>query len=156
MANYRNEIERMITKIIQNGIHYDKNGFGKNKFYKELSLLDLIILKKIDQPEITTIKSINEDLEIDRNAINSVINKFTSKGIVEKELSLDDKRKVKFVMTEKGKEKYRMIKEYENQYIEFILESMTINEEKAILKFLSKVNQLSINPDTLYNGKRFK
>ncbi|RKD23598.1 DNA-binding transcriptional regulator, MarR family [Caminicella sporogenes DSM 14501] len=144
MANYYKEINKMIEKIIHNIIVLDKRGFKLGLKGEVLSFLDIYIIKIIGQNSMMSIYNLVNKTGVDRGIIASVVNKMVAGGYFKKEKSKDDKRVYMVMLTEEGKKVYDKIIDNQNNLLEFILSDITLNEEKALLKFLSKVNQKTI------------
>lgn len=141
MANYYKEINKMLEKLVHRVLIYDRAGFKNGVKTEELSLLDIYILKKIGEAESKKIYELVNEMEIDRGIIASSTNKLVSYGYVEKEKSREDKRVYVLRLTEQGKRLWHKNNERHGELLNFVLADITLNEEKAILKFLSKINQ---------------
>lgn len=151
VANYYYEIGKMIDKIIHKVLLYDKKGFEIRGKGEALSLLDIHILKNIGEGENKKIYELVEDMGMDRGLVASGIKKLMSNGYIIKSKSEKDKRVYILKLTEKGKEMYEESLMIKKQVLEFILKDVSLNEEKAILKFLSKMNQATL----LYDKKEW-
>ncbi|SHK16417.1 DNA-binding transcriptional regulator, MarR family [Paramaledivibacter caminithermalis DSM 15212] len=143
VANYYNEINKMMEKIIYKVFVLNKKGLTFGKKNKELSILDAFIIKKIGSANEKSIYSLVKEIEIDRGVIASIINKLLANGYIIKQKSKEDKRINMVLLTEEGKEIYDIIMERQKEFFDFVLNDVTLNEEKAILKFLSKIHQKS-------------
>lgn len=141
MANYYNEINRMIEKIAHKVLISDKRKFKVGRKNQEFSLLEMFIIKKIGKNEIKSIYELVKEMEIDRGLVTSIIKKLVITGYIKKEKAQEDKRVNMLRLTVSGKEIYNEIIVGQQEFFEFILSDVTLNEEKAILKFLSKINQ---------------
>ncbi|WP_432407222.1 MarR family winged helix-turn-helix transcriptional regulator [Wukongibacter sp. M2B1] len=141
MANYYKQINLMIEKIINKILIADKKGFSIGRKNEELSLLDIFVIKKIGSNNMKPIYSLVKETEIDRGVISSIINKLAANGYIKKEKAKEDKRVNMVILTDEGEEVYNKILRGQSEILDFILNDITLNEEKAILKFLSKVNQ---------------
>ncbi|SKC55252.1 MarR family winged helix-turn-helix transcriptional regulator [Maledivibacter halophilus] len=141
MANYYNEINRMIEKIAHKVLISDKRKFKVARKNQEFSLLEMFIIKKIGKNEIKSIYELVKEMEIDRGLVTSIIKKLVITGYIKKEKAQEDKRVNMLRLTVSGKEIYNEIIVGQQEFFEFILSDVTLNEEKAILKFLSKINQ---------------
>ena len=141
MANYYNEINEMMEKIINRFLVIDKRGFRLGKKNEELSLLEIIVIKKIGISIMKPIYSLARETEMDRGVITSIINKLVASGYIKKEKAEEDKRVNMVTLTDKGEETYQKILNKQIEILDFVLNDITLNEEKAVLKFLSKINQ---------------
>jgi len=141
MANYYNEISNMIEKTIYRLMIADKNGLGIGTKNTDLSFLDIIVIKKIGDEEYVSQFSISKSTDISRGDITSIIKKLVACGYVTKKKSVEDKRANILTLTEEGKRVRKKIVDYQKCSIDYILHDITLNEEKAILKFLAKASQ---------------
>ncbi|MBF8982930.1 winged helix DNA-binding protein [Lutibacter sp. B2] len=144
MGNYYNEINIMVEKLMHKILVYDRKGFKIGTKSKELSLLDVYVLKAIGEEKEKKIYELLEEVEMDRGMVASIIKKLVLYAYVRKERSEDDKRAYILSLTEKGMDMYNKTLEIQENFLEFILSDITLNEEKAILKFLSKINQTTL------------
>ncbi|SHI64243.1 DNA-binding transcriptional regulator, MarR family [Geosporobacter subterraneus DSM 17957] len=144
MGNYYNEINRMMEKLIHKVLVYDRKGFKAGVKGEALSLLDLDILRRIEEQGCKKLYELVEEMEIDRGLISSCIQKLVLNSYLEKEKSKKDKRAYIVRLTELGRKMTATHLEKQKELLHLILDDMSLNEEKAILKFLSRVNQTSL------------
>ena len=146
MANYYNEINKMIEKTIYKLLIVEKEGLTNGRKKIDLGLLDIIVLKKIGDEESIKQFSIIRETDISRNKITPIIKKLVSKGYVAKDKSKIDKRVNMLTITDKGKKVREDMIGIQKEIMDYILHDITLNEEKAILKFLAKASQrININ-----------
>lgn len=143
MANYYKEISKMVDKLVHRALIADKKGFKTGIKGETLSLLEIHILRKISEKENKKIYELVEELEIDRGILSSSINRLTASQLIIKEKSKLDKRVFFLKLTEEGRVIVEKSLEKQKALLEHILSDVTLNEEKAILKFLSKMNQVT-------------
>lgn len=140
---YYNEIYEMSSKIFENIIL--KNKYNEIISIKKISFNDYILMKKMYTFSETTIKELYEETDINYNVLIKKIEDLKNIGIVSKENSKDDKRVKILKITDEGKEILIKVDAKINEKLKFIIKDFTVNEEKAVLKFLSKINQLAIS-----------
>lgn len=140
MANYTSEILVMMEKVGTMVVTQDKQGFYRSKLGSDYSLLDILIILYISR-ENRSIKDIVGHFGINRNMINSTVGSMVKRNILIKLKNEHDGRLQLLELTSKGMEILRVIEEEKNRELEFMLSEASINEEKAILKFLSKYIQ---------------
>lgn len=145
MANYYKEINHMMEKVLYKLIKYDKAGIKIVEKNEKYSFIDLMVIREIGKKGEITVFDLLSQIEVDRGILATSINRFTSSGYVVKERSKLDKRKFLLYLTEEGKNLCNLLNDLENDELGFILKDMTINEQKAILKFLSRLNQLTVD-----------
>lgn len=143
MAVYHDEIKKISEKIFKKIIQYSKMNF--NYQHKEYSFLDLIVLNMIYQEDANlTINQWIEELQVKPSECKASLNKLISFKTIERKKNINDHRQTFLLITEKGKKVMDSFYFSEEEFLEFVLKDMTVNEEKAILKFLSKLNQLTV------------
>ena len=141
MRNYYAQIHEYLEKLISNIIVLDKKGINTNGFY--LSITDLLILKLLGHGEGKKMFEVMDIINIDRNAFKTIINRLIIQDYVVKSRSNDDKRAYFLQLTDKGRRVFEEITDKEKQMIFSLLNDFTFNEEKAILKFLVKLEMLN-------------
>jgi DNA-binding MarR family transcriptional regulator len=144
MANYYKEINKMIERLVHRVLIYDRTGFKSGMKAETLSLLDVYILKKIGEVESKKIYELVHEMEMDRGIVASSTNKLVSCGFVEKQKSQEDKRVFILRLTEEGRHLWEKNQGVHAELLNVVLGDVTLNEEKAILKFLSKMNQRTL------------
>ncbi len=141
MANYYREINKIMEKLIYKFSILDKNGLSLGGKGGNLSFLEVHIIKEIGKSSVQSIYSLIKETEIDRNTITTITNRLVMSGYLEKQRSEEDKRVYMLTLTDSGREIYKRIILKEKEVLDFVLNDITLNEEKAVLKFLSKINQ---------------
>lgn len=141
MSNYHNQINNMLEKVIHRVILLDKKGIKVNSKGERISFFDLLIMRCIDSNHNYTIADVINDLEVDRGTVANYISRLIAMGYMEKSRSPLDKRMYILNLTEEGAKLIDGIKDKENDLTTFILGDLTINEKKASLKFMSRINQ---------------
>ena len=143
MAVYYNEIKKITEKIFQKFIQLSKYDLSYEA--KEYSFFELVLLKQIiNSKEKMTINQWLDEFDLKNQVVNSTLKKLISNGDLRKEKSETDHRKTFIIPTGKGKKVISLFYISEDKILDFVLKEMTVNEEKAILKFLSKLNQLTV------------
>lgn len=74
----------------------------------------------------------------------ALLQDYLKAGLVAKVADPDDARKRRLVLTEAGHRLRSRIAQSLNEAIEYVLADMTVNEEIAVLKFISRINQLTV------------
>jgi DNA-binding MarR family transcriptional regulator len=143
LAVYQREIKKISEKLIQKiENHMGSNIRILNRDYK---LSDLLILNQMAISEgERSIKSWAELLDIGQNETRAAIRRLVSWGDLERKKSSKDSREVLVGMTKRGYQVLEWFNDFEVALIDFVLRDLTVNEEKAVLKFLSKLNQLTV------------
>jgi DNA-binding MarR family transcriptional regulator len=149
MANYYDEIYDIIEQLVYKLLIYDNKGFRVAGKKETLSILDMQILQKICRNKEKKIYELIKETGLERRVISSIVQKLVMYSYIQKEQSKKDKRVYILKGTESGKKATNYIFKKQNEWLEFILEDMSLNEKKVILNFLNKINQKRNTPHVL-------
>jgi len=138
MANYSHEIMHMMDRFLIKILNQDKNGFYRQLTKYKFTLVDILLLRRLDEVGSERMNALIDYLEVDRNLFTTTMKKMMGLKLIKKVQDEDDGRGQKIEMTPDGKAFYETFKSESLKEMSFILNDLTINEEKAILKFLSK------------------
>lgn len=141
MRNFYVQIYEYLQKFVANIIILDKQGVNDNNCY--LSITDLLILKLLGNEHGKKMFEVMNALNIDRNTFKTIINRLISKGYISKNRCEDDRRAYILELTDKGKLFFDETINKEKEILFSLLDDFTFNEEKAILKFLVKLEMLN-------------
>lgn len=141
MSVYYNEINVMINKLVKKFVPKKDELYTINGI--EFSLSELLILKVIKTEKNCNIKLLHEILDLKYNYILRCINKMQMKDLIMKSPSAEDKRKKVICLTDVGEKVYSITEKNFQEKLSFIIKDLTVNEEKAVLKVLSRINQLT-------------
>ena len=141
MRNYYIQIYEYLQKFIAGIIILDKKGINNDNCY--LSITDLLVLKLLGSGHRKKMFEVIGDLGIDRNAFKTILNRLISRGYVDKSRCEDDKRAYNLELTDKGRLFFNRTIDKEKEILFSLLDDFTLNEEKAILKFLVKLDMLN-------------
>lgn len=141
MRNYYIQIYEYLQKFITGIIILDKKGIIDNNYC--LSVTELLILKLLGNGQGKKMFEVMNALSMDRNTFKTVINRLILKGCINKSRCEDDKRAYVLELTDKGKLLFDEIVDKEKKTLFSLLDDFTFNEEKAILKFLVKLEMLN-------------
>ena len=148
MNQYLMEITRMIDKLTVKSLHYEAEGVRVGKKNTSISLVDCFILKYFCEDQHTNQKiGIGElmlQMNLSRKSVSAAVLRLQTKGYIERRVDELDKRKFNILLTVEGERIGQGLKNKELDYLQFILRETTTNEQKAILKFLSRVNQVTV------------
>lgn len=140
MRNYYAQIYEYLHKFVTNIIILDKKGISDKKH--NLSVTDLLILKLLGSEHKKKMFEVMDALCIDRNVFKTVINRLISKGYINKSRCPEDRRAYILELTDKGKIFFDETIRKEKEVLFSLLDNFTFNEEKAILKFLVKLDMI--------------
>ena len=142
MAHYEKEILKLVKILLHKLFVYESESFvilGNKLNIEQLELLGMIAIE-----EGRSLSQYQQHFGYSRNVFSSCSKSLISKGLISKNTSQNDKRISNFFLTETGKRVSESALFFEKDLLSNILKDFTVNEEKAILKFLSKVNQVTV------------
>ncbi len=141
MANYTKEISHMLDRFQTKLLMQDKEGFYKKDLNLKLSMVELLTLRRIGELREVRLNDLIALLEIDRNLVNTTLKRLMALKLIGKEQDEADGRGQKVFLQPAGDVAYQKLLNSQGSEMAFVLSDVTINEEKAILKFLSKMVQ---------------
>ena len=141
MANYTREISHMMDRMLIKIMSQDKKGFYPNDLMHRMSLLDILVIKMIGESKDMQLNVLIRTLELDRNLIDVSVRNLIGLKLIMKKTGERDKREKYLALTQSGELIYEKLLSAQLSEMEFVLNDITINEEKTILKFLSKIVQ---------------
>lgn len=144
MSVYSNEINQMINKILEKAV-YKKND-EKVLLPKEITLLNFFILKRIDTKDQVVLTDLRDEIDIDYNTIRKEILDLEKFGLINRTEDPKDKRRRFIQVTKRGQKQIKEVNDLIENKLQFVINNFSVNEEKAVLKFLSRINQLTLTP----------
>jgi len=141
MANYTREISHMLDRLYTKVLSQDKNGYYRKTMKTKLNLAEMLLLRHVGIEGEVKLNHLIKVLEVDRNFVTTTVNRLVGMKVLTKRPDTSDGRSQMVSMTPSGKELYLALAEEQRKELAFILDDVTINEEKTILKFISKIVQ---------------
>lgn len=145
MANYYDEIGTLMRTVAHKLEIMNKKGISYGKGFEKLSVLETVIVTKVYGDESMSTKDLINEVGVDRGVTTTSINRLIKNNMLEKHQDQRDKRKFYVTLGKKGSELIKAMKLKEDDFLKFVLDEITINDAKAILKFLSKINQTTVD-----------
>jgi len=144
MSVYSNEINQMINKILEKAIY--KKDDEKALLPKEVTLLNFFILKRINAKEEVVLTDLRDEIGIDYNTIRKEICNLEKLNLIERNEDPEDRRRRFIQVTQRGRQQIKEVNYLIENKLQFVISNFSVNEEKAVLKFLSRINQLTLTP----------
>lgn len=141
MSVYQRDLSRMFKLLM---LKYETQiAFNKNidKKMDRFSILELTILEYLGVHDFVVIGDIMDIVSIKRGKVLGILKRLGESGFIVKVKNDSDKRSSYVELSEKGRLVLERYFKEEQEFLNFILTDMSINEEKTIVKFLSKINQ---------------
>ena len=137
MRNYYHQIYEYIEKLTQIMVLEDKKGMeAGGEFFQ---LLDLFFMSMLDHENGISIRNMVIKTGLKRNEVVATVKKLTEKGLLHKKMDPFDHRTKVLMLTEEGESLLQEFRSREQDQLFSLLNDFTFNEEKAILKFLVKM-----------------
>lgn len=150
MNSYRLSIERMLEKMITKVLRYDRMSFPVDDSQVRVTLIELWLLKELERQPLS-IQEIADRFDLNRDLVSRSLERLDRLGLAEKLISDEDKRLRRSGLSTEGKRLLAGWQEHEKGYLDYVLGEMTVNEQKAVLKFLSRMNQLTVGKYDLHD-----
>ncbi len=144
MANLYSEINNLLETLLKKLVAADKSGFKLNGKNDKYTLSEILVLMELLEGEISMLDLI-KSVEMDRGLISTSLTRLTNAGWMTKNRSEKDRRVFLLKLTDEGHGVATKVKAQFKDTIGLVLKDMTINEQKAVLKFLSKLNQTTVD-----------
>lgn len=141
MSVYSNEINQMVNKILEKAVY--KKDDEKSLLPKDITLLNFFILKRINVLNKVVLTDLKDEIGIDYNTLRKEIYDLENLGLIKRNEDPEDKRRKYIQLTLGGKNQINSLNELMKEKLQFVINNFSVNEEKAVLKFLSRINQLT-------------
>jgi len=133
-----------VTELIQQvrfGLRVDRLG-SWSKELEGIQLLDLHILKLVDQNPEIILKEIRQELNIPHSTLTSAINRLEKRGLIERVISQRDLRSFGLILTQNGCNIRKEHGRIDRLIAAKILEALDTEEERKVLTgLLEKINK---------------
>lgn len=134
-------ISGLISSVFYDIIKLEEN-FLKNNKYKDVSSKEIRTIEAIGINRPKSMGSIAKNLDITLGTLTVAITNLEKKGYVRREKSLNDKRVVNVMLTEKGKKLFRLHKRFKQNIMKSIVIDLTNQEKEIFNGALNRVSQI--------------
>ncbi len=141
MKKTLNTISGLISSVFYDIIKLEEN-FLKNNKYKDVSSKEVRTIEAIGINRPKSMGSIAKSLDITLGTLTVSITNLEKKGYVRREKSLNDKRVVNVMLTEKGKKLFRLHKKFKQNIMKSIIIDLTNQEKEIFNGALNRVSQI--------------
>lgn len=139
MSVYQSDIKRIMKQLL---LTYEtKIVHDKDRKIERIGAVELMILEHVSEHENTTQNDLLEIFPYKRAKLLGIIKKMLEYDYLVKKENPSDKRSHYLSLGLNGLALLENYGKHEEIFLDFVLRDMTINEEKAIVKFLSKIQQ---------------
>lgn len=143
MAVYQKEIRRLSEKLMQKMTHYlsgDIELMNQSYRWSDLMLLNQMI--QLEGP--LSVSEWSEVVDVRLKHLGPAFKRLTATGDLVRIKSPEDSRKVLVSVAPHGHLVHERFEQIEQELTDVVLRDLTVNEEKAVLRFLSRLNQLTV------------
>ncbi len=137
MAQYNKEIKKWLYIVLDKYIIYNEYKIPE----LDLSIEEMYILMRWDDG--ITMSEFLQIYGYERKKGQNILHELMHKRLIEKIKDPQDARKRMLFRTELGKSYEKQLTEGFEKVIDKLLSDLTLNEEKSVLKFISKIYQLT-------------
>jgi len=149
MSKYYFEIGTIMMKVMKKLLSTDQKKLQLQADKEGFSIRESFFIVELGDHDYMTFGQIEKSLDIDRKTLIALLNRLQKKKVIEKVASEADRRQQWIILTDKGKRAREELMEQGQQLLAFGLKDLTINEEKAVLKFFSKLLQTTVSAPEL-------
>lgn len=142
MAQYNREIKKWVRIILDKYIIYNEFNLSK----KSLGIEEMYILMRWDDG--ITSSEFLQFYGYERKKGQKIIDLLLQEKLIEKKRDSLDKRKRCLYRTPLGAEQADHLNQAYSDTIDSLLVDLSLNEEKSVLKFISKIYQMTQNKYT--------
>ncbi len=139
MSVYQKDIKRIMKQLML--VYETRTVYDKNRKLERFSAIELTLLEFIRDHKEVTQNDLLEVIDYKRAKLIGIIKKMIESDYLSKKDNPHDKRSNFLILGQRGIDILEMYGEHEAVFLDFVLRDMTINEEKTIVKFLSKIQQ---------------
>ncbi|MEN1761858.1 MarR family winged helix-turn-helix transcriptional regulator [Anoxynatronum sibiricum] len=137
MRHYYTQIHQYMERLISQVILTDRRELEVNG--GRMNLQEYLLLKKVRRDEGQTFQQMMEETGCSRNEVTAMVRRLLKQQLIQKGPASRDRRIRRLVLTEEGKGWLLRMEGMEQELLYGLLNEFTFNEEKAILKFLVKL-----------------
>jgi len=140
----------MIEKIMSKVLRYDRMSFPLDSQQHKVTLIELWLLKEL-QRQALSIQEISERFDLSRDLVSRSTERLERLGLIDRAVAQNDRRVRRVGLSVMGVQALESWQSHEKAYLDYVLGEMTVNEQKAVLKFLSRMNQLTVGKYDLHD-----
>ena len=132
-------LNMLLVKLFNDILKIEAAAIKQGEF-SDLSVTENHIIEAIGKDREMTMTEVAKDLEITVGTLTTAINRLIKKEYVERRRIEEDRRVVLIMLTEKGKEVYKLHEEFHNDMIKYTIDGFTPGEGEVLVKALERVS----------------
>lgn len=134
-----NVLNKLLVKLFRDILDIEEKWLQESEF-SDLSVTETHVIEAISLDKERTMSEVAHDLGITVGTLTTAINKLIKKGYVNRRRIEEDRRVVLIMLTEKGKEVYKLHEEFHNDMIKYTIDGFTPGEGEVLVKALERVS----------------
>lgn len=145
MRNYYIQIHEYLQRLTTLVVQTDWNEI--NQAGISVNLMEYALLQELKRREGQTFQEIMESTGRSRNEVTAMVRRLIKQQLIQKGPASEDRRVRRLILTKTGSFMVKKIETESLQMLAGILDDFSFNEEKAVLKFLVKLDMLTRNKE---------
>jgi len=137
VRHYYTQIHQYLERLMSQVIQTDRRELEVNG--GRINLQEYLLLKMVRRDEGQTFQQMMEETGCSRNEVTAMVRRLLKQHLIQKGPASQDRRIRRLILTEEGKTHLQQLESMEQELLYGLLNEFTLNEEKAILKFLVKL-----------------
>ena len=139
MDNTFDMLHEILVKLFQDIMDIERKAIITKEF-QDISNNDMHIIEAIGIDESKNMSMVAKMVSVTVGTLTIAINSLVKKGYVNRMRGERDRRVVYISLTEKGRIAYRHHEEFHRQMIDAIIDGLSEDEQKILVKALSNLN----------------
>ncbi len=133
-------LHEILVKLFRDIMDIERKAIITKEF-QDISDNDMHIIEAIGMDESKNMSMVAKMVSVTVGTLTIAINSLVKKGYVNRMRGEQDRRVVYISLTEKGRVAYRHHEEFHRQMIDAIIDGLSENETKILVKALSNLNK---------------
>lgn len=151
MRNYYAQIHDYIHRIAALLVRKDREELQAGG--ASVNLMEYGVLRLLKSREGQTFQEIMESTGLGRNEVTSMVRRLLKQELIQKGPASEDRRVRRLILAEAGHQVLDLLEEQEQRLLAKVLNELSYNEEKAVLKFLVKMD-MAARSDEIENIRK--
>ncbi len=133
-------LNELLVKNFKDILRIEERVLNKREETKGLSMNEIHTLEIIGIDSEQIMSNIAKKLRVTPGTLSISISRLFKKGYIEKIKHDKDGRAIIIMLTDKGKEVYRIHEEFHKEMIDTVIKDLDMKEFKAVIEFLNRIN----------------
>lgn len=152
MKNYYTQTHEYLQKLASKLIQADRDEITWEGI--SVNLMEYGLLQELKRQEGETIQEMMEKTKRSRNEVTAMVRRLLKQQLIQKGPALDDRRVRRLILTNLGLQFVEAMENKTKTMVTHLLNDFSLNEEKAILKFLVRLDMMARSDELVKLRKR--